>query len=117
MSRLGISFFREGTMSVKEPVQYWLRSLPAADRKTIGADLLAVQFRWPMGKPLVDSLGDGLWELRSNLEGRTARLIFLIDDGEIVLLHGFIKKTRTTPHAALALARSRAKKWSRHESE
>jgi len=38
------------------------------DSKTIGADILTVQYAWPVGKPLVDSLGDGIWEVRSRLE-------------------------------------------------
>ena len=36
-------------------------------------------------------------------------MLFSIHDGRMVLLHGFIKKTRTTPDADLALARKRKK--------
>ncbi|MDB6033233.1 MAG: hypothetical protein JWM16_3571 [Verrucomicrobiales bacterium] len=38
--------------------------------------------------------GQGLWEIRSRLENRIARTLFAVIDNEIVLLHGFIKKTR-----------------------
>jgi hypothetical protein len=38
-----------------EPVRNWLLELTREERKTIGADILAVQYAWPIGKPLVDS--------------------------------------------------------------
>ena len=80
------------------------------ERKSIGADIKTVQFRWPVGLPWVRSLGAGLWEVRSNLADRTARVIFAIDGGEMILLHGFIKKTRKTPAAELELAKKRVGK-------
>jgi hypothetical protein len=46
----------------------WLRSLDKEDRRAIGLDLMRVQFGWPIGRPLVGSLKDGLWEVRSSLE-------------------------------------------------
>lgn len=37
-----------------------------------------VQFAWPIGKPLVASLANGLWEIRvCLLSNRMARIIFL----------------------------------------
>jgi phage-related protein len=56
---------------------------------------------------LVESLGDGLWEIRSRLENKTARVLFTFHENEIVLLHGFIKRTRKTPVQDLNLARKR----------
>ena len=82
----------------------WRRGSP------IGADIKTVQFRWPVGLPWVRSLSAGLWEVRSNLADRTARVIFAIDGGEMILLHGFIKKTRKTPAAELELAKKRVRK-------
>ena len=47
-----------------------------------------VQFGWPIGMPLVRSLNDGLWEVRSVLPNhRIARLILCF---ALVVLHGFI---------------------------
>ncbi len=77
------------------------------ERKQVGSDIKAVQFGWPLGLPLVDSLGDGLWEVRSRLPTRIARTIFVFRDGTIVLLNGFIKKTRTTPASEIDLAKRR----------
>ena len=69
-----------------------------------------VQFGWPIGMPLVRSLKDGLWEVRSMLpSNRIARLILCFHQGTLVVLHGFIKKTRKTPAEDIALARRRMK--------
>ena len=81
------------------------------DRKTIGADILTVQYAWPVGKPLVDSLGEGIWEVRSRLSNRIARTLFALIDEEIVVLHGFIKKTQQAPKQDLALAKKRKKQY------
>ena len=53
-------------------------------------------------------MGDGLHEVRTRLSGnRIVRLLFYIDRHQrMVVLHGFIKKSRETPHADLALARA-----------
>ena len=99
------------TEAGNEPVRSWLRELPKEDRKTIGEDILTAQFAWPVGKPLVDSFGGGLWEIRSNLKGKIARTLFIIHNGEIVLLHGFIKKDRKTPKPDLDLAKKRMKQY------
>jgi phage-related protein len=100
--KLDAVFFRtdQGT----EPVREWLLSLPKADRKVIGEDVLRVQYCWPIGKPLVGNLGKGLWEVRSSLGGRIARVIFCVEGATMVLLHGFIKKTQKTPKHELDLA-------------
>jgi phage-related protein len=106
---LAVVFFQTGTGN--EPVRNWLRVLPKEERKSIGEDILTVQFAWPVGKPLVDSFGGGLWEIRSRLKGRIARTLFMIHEGEIVLLHGFIKKERKTPKADLDLAKMRMRQY------
>jgi len=68
---------------------------------------MTVQFRWPLGMPLVDNMGGGIWEVRSKLPTRIARTLFFVHEGEVVLLHGFIKKTRKTPNEDRALALKR----------
>ena len=98
-------FFR--TETGREPVREWLQDLPKAERKIIGIDIMTVQFRWPLGMPLVDYLGSGIWEIRSKLPNRIARTLFFEHEGEIVLLHGFIKKTRKTPNEDRALTLQR----------
>jgi len=105
-------FFR--TDAGNEPVREWLRGLTVADRHAIGRDLLRAQWRWPAGMPLCRALGDGLWEIRTDLPtARTARVLLSLYQGHMVALHGFIKKTRTTANADLALARKRRKELER----
>jgi phage-related protein len=55
--------------------------------------------------PYCRPLGQGLWEVRSDLTGgRIARVIFFIKEGEMVLLHGFEKKTQKTPKQEIDIA-------------
>jgi phage-related protein len=54
------------------------------------------------------SLGRELWEIRSSLpRGRIARVLFCVESGGMVLLHGFIKKTQKTPQREIDLAMKR----------
>ncbi|MDH5666396.1 MAG: type II toxin-antitoxin system RelE/ParE family toxin [Nitrospira sp.] len=92
------------------PVLEWLRSLPIADRHAIGQDLARVEFGFPVGMPLCRALGHGLWEVRTQLpRGRIARVLFCAAEGELFVLHGFIKKTQKIPAHDLDLARNRMK--------
>jgi phage-related protein len=108
LKRLPARFYRSHTG--REPVREWLKGLEADERKLLGEDIKDVEFSWPIGMPLVRSLGRELWEVRSNLpHGRIARVIFCVEQGGMVLLHGFIKKTRKTPQRDIELALKRKK--------
>src|SRR5579863_9444098 len=106
--KIPLIFYR--ALPGREPVREWLKGLPEAERHAIGKDLLRAQWRWPVGMPLCRPLSGGLWEIRTDLPThRTARVLLCLHDEHLVALHGFIKKTRTTPHDDLALARKRQK--------
>lgn len=108
--RLQVIFFR--TENDREPVREWLLELDRDDRKVIGEDVKLVQFRWPLGMPLVRKLETDLWEMRSHLAGsRIARLCFTVRAGEMALLHGFVKKSQKMPQQDLELARHRKNLW------
>jgi phage-related protein len=93
-------------------VRDWLRELDEAERNAIGQDLMRVQYRWPVGMPLCRAMGEGLWEVRSELPGnRIARVLFSVTQGRILILHGFIKKSRKTSDEDLALARKRRREF------
>lgn len=103
--RLRVVFFK--TESGREPVREWIKSLPRAEQKAIGSDILVVQYGWPIGMPLVRKLDEDLWEVRSTLEGRIARVLFTVEGSIMILLHGFTKKSQKTPKEDLDLARKR----------
>jgi phage-related protein len=107
--RTPLVFFK--TDAGGEPVREWLKRLEKADRQAIGLDLQRPQFRWPAGMPLCRPLGQGLFEVRTNLtSNRIARVFVCHHDGELVALHGCIKKTRRTPRDDRELARKNMKK-------
>ena len=105
--KVEVAFYQESNGN--EPVRKWLKGLNKEIRLIIGEDLKRVQYGWPLGMPLVRSFGNGLWEIRSTLPSKIARVIFVIKDEKIVLIHGFIKKTEETPKQDLKLARDRVK--------
>jgi phage-related protein len=80
-----------------------------------------VQWQWPVGKPLVDGFGGGLYEVRTSQHREQYRVLFYgegdalvlvhgeSEKGMMVLVHGIHKKTQRRPPAAIALARKRMK--------
>ena len=95
----------------KEPVREWLKELGKPDSMIIGADIMTVEFGWPIGMPTCRPIGHGLYEVRTNLPGnRISRVLFCIAKEHMFLLHGFIKKSQKTPQPDLELAKERMKK-------
>jgi phage-related protein len=98
------------TAAGRKPVRDWILELSEADRYLIGKDIQKVEFGWPIGRPHCAPLGAGMWEVRSALSSdRIARVIFCLSEGEMILLHAFVKKTQKTPQADLTLALKRLK--------
>lgn len=102
-------FYRSS--SGDEPVREWLKALSKADRQVIGEDIAYVQYKWPIGKPRVDHLRGSVWEVRSKIGNRIARVLFAVEQAEVILLHAFIKKTQQTNSADIELATKRFKEW------
>ncbi|MCX6053463.1 MAG: type II toxin-antitoxin system RelE/ParE family toxin, partial [Chloroflexi bacterium] len=76
--------------SGRKPVHDWLtdpRQVLPEDRKTIGEDIKAVQYGWPMGMPIVEKMGADLWEVRSHVSVGIARVFFTTQKTSMVLLH------------------------------
>lgn len=94
-----------------EPVRDWLKTLGKLDRQSIGEDIAYVQYKWPVGKPRVDHLRGPIWEVRSKIGNRIARVLFAVEQSQMILLHGFIKKTQQTDPADIDLAIKRLKEW------
>ena len=103
------AFFYESALG-SQPVREWTLGLSLEDRKLVGRDIQKVEFGWPLGMPYCRSLGEGLWEVRSDLsDGKIGRVIFCVAQDRMVLLQGFIKKTQKTPPRDLKLALKRMK--------
>jgi phage-related protein len=63
--------------------------------------------------PMVRKLEADLWEVRIHLAtGRIARVCFTVRLDEMVLLHGYIKKTQKASPQDLALLLSHWSRWS-----
>lgn len=100
----------------REPVRDWLKSLEPEDRRLIGTDIKTVEYGFPIGMPVCRQIGDGLYEVRTNLPGRKiARVLFCVYEKQMVLIHGFIKKTQKTPKQDLELALERKRQLERRK--
>ena len=92
-----------------EPLRDWLKNLPQQDKLIIGTDIKTVEFGWPVGLPVCRNIDNGIWEVRSSLKNRIARVLFFISDDTMWLLHGFIKKQQKILKADLDIAKKRKK--------
>ncbi|MFI4910447.1 MAG: type II toxin-antitoxin system RelE/ParE family toxin [Sedimentisphaeraceae bacterium JB056] len=106
--KIVVRFYRNSNGN--EPVRSWLLKLSKEDKLTIGSDIKTVEFGWPVGLPVCKSMGSGLWEVRSTLKNRIARILFCIEADSMWLLHGFIKKQQKTPKADISIAKERMDK-------
>lgn len=116
--RVPARFFQTEAGNV--PALDWIKGLSKTDRKVIGEDIKTVEIGWPIGMPLCRSISSrkGMWEVRTSLpDNRIARILFFLHDGELYLLHGFIKKTRKTPDSDLDIAESRMKQVKAAEAQ
>jgi phage-related protein len=102
IKRIKASFFK--TESGKEPVRDWLMTLSKEDRQKIGEDIKTIEFGFPIGMPTCRPMGKGLYEVRTNLENTITRVLFCVEEEQMILLHGFTKKTQKTPNEDLNLA-------------
>ena len=110
LKKLPAVFF--ATPRRREPVKEWLKSLDAESRRIVGKDIVMLESGWPVGMPVCKDMGRGLHEVRSNITTkRIARVLFSPIGGEMVLLHGFIKKAQKTPKPELDLALKRMKEY------
>ncbi len=110
LPKLSAAFYaQQGSDPPSQPVRDWLKRLSKEERAEVGGDIQAVQFGWPLGMPLVKHLQGDLWEVRTQLANRIARVIFAVEGSTMYLLHGFIKTTQKTAHADMALAQKRWK--------
>ena len=72
------------------------------------ADMLETFGPQRVGMPHVRPLEDKLWEMRAKGRDGIARAVYVAQhDRTLTVLHVFVKKTQTTPRAAIEIARKR----------
>ena len=106
--------------SGKEPVRDWLKGLSREDRKKIGEDIKTVEYGWPIGMPVCRPLPGtgGLYEVRSNISGtRIVRVLFFVNRNQMILLHGFIKKSEETSEQDKKIAKHRKQEFKQAEQQ
>jgi phage-related protein len=104
MKKLEARFFR--TLGGIEPVREFLKELAPQDRKTLGMDIATVAGH----SAKVFGKSAATYPTRSNIsDKRIVRVVFCIADGQMLLLHAFIKKTQKTPQTDFDLALTRKK--------
>jgi len=90
-----------------------MRNLDENSERAVREAIEMVRMGWPIGMPVARSLGQGLWEVRTNTPRGQARVVFVFYRQMMVLLHGFIKKSAKTPRQELDLALKRARELAR----
>jgi len=103
-------FYRTATGA--EPVRKMAEGALARGQADRGDGHRYGRIRMAVGMPTCRPLASrrGLLEVRSSLtQNRIARVLFCIHQGQMVLLHGLIKKTQQTPENDLDLAVKRQK--------
>jgi phage-related protein len=112
---LSVEFYRESNGN--EPVRNWLQSLDKPVKIIVGEDISKVQFRWPLEMPLIRNLGGGIHELRSHVPNGIIRILFMVTNKRMLLLHGFIKKTQKLPSQDYNIAKERVKNYEQQEKK
>ncbi|RLB87698.1 MAG: type II toxin-antitoxin system RelE/ParE family toxin [Deltaproteobacteria bacterium] len=99
-----ISYFNE---KVRNGIERW----PVGIRAYYARITERMQVFGPnLGMPFTQSIGQGLFEIRSRGKEGIGRAFFCtIVKGEILILHEFIKKSQKTPKKDLEIARQRLK--------
>ena len=94
-----------------QSVQNWVNCMPIGIRAAyLRLTELLIEFGMDLRLPHSRAMGDGLFELRPKGKEGIARIFYCTLVGkQIVILHGFIKKTQETPHKELMTALQRMK--------
>lgn len=74
--------------------------------KTLRTIQLLQNFGFDLREPYSKSLGDGIFELRTQVGNSISRVLYFFIVGQkIILTNGFIKKTQKTPAKEIELAK------------
>ena len=86
--KIQADFFK--TEQNNEPVRDFLKTLFPEDKKSVGADIMAIEMSWPIGYPMVRKLDTDLWEVRTGIsDKRICRIMFIVSGNTMILLDLF----------------------------
>jgi phage-related protein len=93
-----------------------LQSFPKPVRVDLGSDLRRLQIgEKPLDSKAIKTVGPGVRELRARDRNNQFRTMYVAKKGaEIVVLHCFIKKSRTTAKIDINMAKERLKAFDRN---
>ena len=77
----------------------------AAQQQTTSAGQISLTMS--VIQQITSQIDTGLWEVRIDLDDTIARILFTIVGSDMILLHGFIKKSQKTPASDMATAKQR----------
>lgn len=93
-----------------ETVKQFIDSLELDSKKQVVKNLeLLEEYGYKIGLPHSKSLGNGLFELRCI--GSGVRFIYIFNNGKVVILNGFTKKTNKIARKAMDVAKKRQVSW------
>ena len=88
-------------------LRYLFANLGDLGEQTVGIEAVGLE---RVGHPHVKHLRGKLWEMRFSGRDGIARAIYVTAVGRrVIVVHAFVRKSQTTPKAALDLAERRAK--------
>lgn len=107
----------------KKPFEEFVLGLPVRERarifETIDYFLQLKNVNLQIKESLSKHLEDGIFELRTSLRDKIARSLYFYQAGRsIVITHGFIKKTQSTPRKEIEKAKTLREQYfkrSRHD--
>ena len=90
----------------------FIGDLTEDQRKKVHYGLLLLKTMNRLPKKFVGYLGDGIYELRTEMEGNIFRTLFFFDrENVVVLVNSFQKKTPKTPRRVIELAKQLRKAY------
>ena len=91
------------------PVEEFINDLEFKTKAKVLARIEFLEERWQeLRRPYVDTLKEGLYELRVIFSGNQVRVIYAyMFKDYIILLHGIIKKTKEVPQEDMLKAKNR----------
>lgn len=94
------------TSDGKVPLQEFLARISIKARVKIRKHILLLSYEGPnLRRPYADYLRDGIYELRVKLSPNNYRVLYFFFSGKnIVMSHGFVKKTAVVPNKEILRA-------------